>query len=90
MSVEYFNLFLNRELKDTEEMRSLIDLIKRKQTETGKKQPIFSNSETVDTNKENHEHRTADISVFLNQKDKGAYATVKIVAKSEEEDNTPF
>ena len=89
MKIEYFNLFLNRDLKDTPEMRALIELVKKPQEQTGKRERIFSNIETVDTNKENNEHRTVDLSVFINQKDRGAYATVKLVA-GEEEDNNPF
>lgn len=41
MKIEYFNLFLNRDLKDTPEMRALIELVKKTQEQTGKRQPIF-------------------------------------------------
>ena len=63
--IEYFNLFINKDIKDSDEMKALIELVKKKQEESGKKQPMF-----------------------INQKDKGPYATVKLVGK--EEDASPF
>ena len=87
--IEYFNLFINKDIKDSDEMKALIELVKKKQEESGKKQPIFNNSEATDTNSQNHEHKTMDISVFINQKDKGPYATVKLVGKDDEE-SSPF
>ena len=86
--IEYFNLFINKDIKDSDEMKALIELVKKKQEESGKKQPIFNNSEATDTNSQNNDHKTMDISVFINQKDKGPYATVKVVGK--EEDASPF
>ena len=86
--IEYFNLFINKDIKDSDEMKALIELVKKKQEESGKKQPIFNNSEATDTNSQNNDHKTKDISVFINQKDNGPYATVKLVGK--EEDESPF
>ena len=86
--IEYFNLFVNKDVKESDEMKALIEKVKQVQKESGKKQPIFNNSESTDTNAENSEHKTMDISVFINQKDKGPYATVKLVSK--EEDGSPF
>ena len=68
--IEYFNLFINKDIKDSDEMKALIELVKKKQEESGKKQPIFNNSEATDTNSQNDDHKTMDISVFINQKDK--------------------
>ena len=82
--IEYFNLFINKDIKDSDEMKALIELVKKKQEESGKKQPIFNNSEATDTNSQNNDHKTMDISVFINQKDKGPYATVKLVGKEED------
>lgn len=86
--IEYFNLFINKDIKESDEMKALITLVKKVQQQSGKKQPIFNNSESTDTNAENSDHKTADISVFINQKDKGPYATVKIVSK--EDEGSPF
>tara|TARA_Y100001973_G_C5201342_1_gene337935 strand:+ start:3196 stop:3453 length:258 start_codon:yes stop_codon:yes gene_type:complete len=84
--IEYFNLFINKDIKESDEMKALIALVKKVQKDSGKKQPIFNNSESTDTNAENSDHKTADISVFINQKDKGPYATVKIVS----DEGSPF
>ena len=86
--IEYFNLFINKDIKESDEMKALIEKVKKVQKESGKKQPIFNNSESTDTNAENSDHKTIDISVFINQKEKGPYATVKIVGK--EDEGSPF
>tara|TARA_R100001463_G_scaffold32952_2_gene73592 strand:+ start:176 stop:448 length:273 start_codon:yes stop_codon:yes gene_type:complete len=88
--IEYFNLFINKEIKDSDEMKALIRLVKKKQEESGKKQPIFNNSEATDTNSENNDHKTVDICVFVNQKEKGPYATVKLVGKEDDTSDSPF
>jgi hypothetical protein len=88
--IEYFNLFINKDIKDSDEMKALIRLVKKKQEESGKKQPIFNNSEATDTNSENNDHKTVDICVFVNQKDKGPYATVKLVGKEDDTSDSPF
>ena len=68
--IEYFNLFINKDIKDSDEMKALIELVKKKQEESGKKQPIFNNSEATDTNSQNNDHKTMDISVFIIRKTK--------------------
>lgn len=88
--IEYFNLFINKDIKNSDEMKALIRLVKKKQEESGKKQPIFNNSEATDTNSENSDHKTLDICVFVNKKDKGPYATVKLVGKEDDTSDSPF
>lgn len=34
--IEYFNLFINKDIKDSDEMKALIELVKKKQEESGK------------------------------------------------------